>query len=72
MLMMDSGEAGLLTGVVAPRAEEEELSLSLGAVILLLQLMVAVTVECGGGTKQRSRHCNSPAPLHGGDQCSGD
>ena len=44
MLMMDSGEAGLLTGVVAPRAEEEELSLSLGAVILLLQLMVAVTV----------------------------
>ena len=47
MLMMDSREAGLFTGVVAPRAEEEELSLSLGAVILLLQLMVAATVMGG-------------------------
>ncbi|XP_021374390.1 hemicentin-1-like [Mizuhopecten yessoensis] len=27
---------------------------------------------CGGGTKSRTRSCDSPAPSHGGDYCVGD
>ena len=27
--------------------------------------------NCGGGVQERFRHCNRPAPAHGGKGCSG-
>ena len=27
---------------------------------------------CGGGTQSQSRHCDSPAPANGGDDCKGE
>lgn len=30
------------------------------------------TVECDGGSMTRSRLCNDPAPVDGGDDCEGD
>ena len=29
------------------------------------------SVECGAGTKRRTRSCTSPPPIHGGNLCKG-
>ncbi|XP_078329393.1 thrombospondin-2-like [Crassostrea virginica] len=29
------------------------------------------STTCGGGTKQRTRYCNNPVPMYGGNSCSG-
>ena len=30
------------------------------------------SVECGGGTQTRTRHCSNTAPAHGGAYCEGE